>query len=121
MDDLKPSMVARVHFVSDSDSTLALDHNPHLRPWLAPTPNNVAGKGKIEAPGQVQNIVWQSRAAAPTAFENSLGDALERAFDSGAESAEQVVAALNEGGLRTREGTAWTVAAFEAELARLGA
>ena len=125
MDYLKPSMVARVTFESVgqamSEGALHLDHNPHLRPWSAPAPNNVAGKGKIEVPGQIHNIVWQNRAAAPTPFETSLGDALEQAFDGGAETAEQVVQALNTAGFRSRDGTRWTVASFEAELAGLGA
>ena len=125
MDDLKPSMVARVTFESVgqamSEGALHLDHNPYLRPWATPTPNNVAGKGKIEVPGQMHNIVWQNRAAPPTPFETSLGDALEQAFESGAETAEQVVAALNAAGFRGRDGARWSVASFEAELAGLGA
>lgn len=125
MDYLKPSMVARVVFESVgqalSEGALHLDHNPHLRPWAAPAPNNVAGKGKIEVPGQMHNIVWQNRAAAPTQFETSFGDALEQAFDGGAETAEQVVRSLNEVGFRNRDGARWTVASFESELSSLGA
>lgn len=125
MDYLKPTMVARVQFVSESqalsEGALNLDHNPHLRPWQAPAPNNVAGKGKIEVPGHVGNIVWQHRTAAPTPFENALGDALEAAFDGGAETAEQVVAAFNAAAFRRPDGQAWTVAHFEADLALLGA
>ena len=125
MDDLKPTMLARVQFVSQaqalSGGALNLDHNPYLKPWAAPSPNNVAGKGKIEVPGQMDNIVWQNRAAPPTAFETALGDALEQAFDGGAESAEQVVAALNAAGHRARDGAAWTVVSFENELTGLGA
>ena len=49
-------------------------------------PNNVAGKGYIEQPGKVANLVWQTRAAAPTAYENALGDALQAAFEGGAET-----------------------------------
>lgn len=125
MDYLKPTMVARVQFVSEaqalSDGALNLDHNPHLRPWQTPAPNNVAGKGKIEVPGHMSNIVWQNRAAAPTQFENALGDALEAAFDGGAESVEQVVAAFNAAAFRRPDGRAWTVADLEADLALLGA
>jgi hypothetical protein len=125
MDYLKPTMVARVQFVSESqalsDGALNLDHNAHLRPWQTPAPNNVAGKGKIEVPGHMSNIVWQNRAAAPTQFENALGDALEAAFDGGAETAEQVVAAFNAAAFRRPDGHAWTVTNFEADLALLGA
>lgn len=98
-----------------------MDFNPYLKPWQTPAPNNVAGKGKIEAPGQGENIVWQSRAAAPSDYENALGDALEAVFEDGAETPEQVVAGLNQHGLRRPDGQAWTAALFEAEMARLGA
>ena len=121
MDYLKPSMVARVQFVSDNEMALKLDHNPHLKPWQAATPNNVAGKGKIEVPGQMPNIVWQNRAVAPSEFENQLGDALERAFDGGAETVADIVSSLDGEGLRARDGSRWTASALEAELAQLGA
>ena len=102
-----------------------MDFNPFLEPWVlhmqSPTPNNVAGKGQIEAPGQAHNIVWQTRAAAPSEFENALGDALEVVFEGGAETPDQVVEGLNRHGLRGPDGQAWTVALFEAEMARLGA
>ena len=98
-----------------------MNHNPHLQPWLAPRPNNVAGKGQIEAPGQVENIVWQTRAAEPSAYENMLGDALEEVFEAGAESVEQVVDGLNKLAVRMADGRDWTVDRFEAEMARLGA
>jgi hypothetical protein len=67
------------------------------------------------------NIVWQTRAAPPSAYENSLGDAFEAIFEQGAETPEQVVEALNHMGMRTSEGLEWTVARFDAEMARLGA
>ncbi len=97
------------------------DHNPFLKPWQAPTPNNVAGKGHIEQPGQMGNIVWQTRATAPTAYENALGDALVQVFGEGAESLDEVVAGLNRIGLRMPDGGPWTPAGFEAEFHRLGA
>ena len=98
-----------------------MNFNPYLKPWQAAQPNNVAGKGQIEVPGQVENIVWQHRASAPSDYENALGDALERVFADGAESTDEVVAGLNALAFRTADGLAWTVAAFEAEMARLGA
>jgi hypothetical protein len=121
MDYLKPTMVARVQFVSDSDNALNLDHNPQLKPWQTPTPNNVAGKGKIEVPGQMTNIVWQNRTTAPTAFENALGEALEAAFEGGAETLDDLVAALHAANFRRTDGRAWGAADLQAELALLGA
>lgn len=98
-----------------------MNYNPHLQPWLAAQPNNVAGKGQIEVPGQLPNIIWQSRAALPSAYENALGDVLERVFADGAVSIDQVVAGLNAQAFRSAEGGQWTSASFEAEMARLGA
>ncbi len=100
---------------------LNTDHNPHLAAALGPAVSHVAGKGVIEVPGQMPNVVWQTRAAPPTAYENALADALEVAFESGAQTAEQVVTALNTAGRADAQGTAFTVASFEAEMARLGA
>jgi hypothetical protein len=119
--DHNPYLLAKVHFISTNENALNLDHNPHLTPWRVPAPNNVAGKGKIEAPGQARNIVWQNRSAPPTDYENSLGDAFEAVFEKGAATVEQVVDGLNEIGLRTPDGQTWTVARFESEMARLGA
>lgn len=119
--DFNPYLLAKVQFISASHNALNLDHNPALKPWETRAPNNVAGKGKIEVPGQMQNIVWQNRAVPPTDYENALGDALEVAFADGAETAEQVVEGLNRNSFLTPDGQSWTVARFEAELARLGA
>lgn len=96
-----------------------LDHNPYLKPWVQPHPNRVAGKGTIEQPGQVPNIVWQNRSTAPTEYENQLADALEQVFESGAAELADVVAKLNEIGMRTAEGGTWTPAVFEQEMQRL--
>lgn len=95
--------------------------NINLQPWTKPSPNNVAGKGTIEVPGQTENFVWQTRAAEPSAYENALGDALERAFSDGALTLEEVVRGLNAQDFRRHDGQPWTVATFEAEMARLGA
>jgi len=96
------------------------DYNPKLKPWQKPAPNKVAGEGQIEKPDQVENIVWQTRAAPPTDYENQLGDALVAAFDGGIEDIEPLVTKLNELGVRAPDGRNWTVESFEAEMARLG-
>lgn len=85
-----------------------LHFNPLLKPWQAPQPNNVAGKGLIEQPGHAENLVWQTRRAEPTQFENDLGDALVEVFDAGAVELDEVVAGLNRIGFRTSEGAPWT-------------
>ncbi|MBZ0216395.1 MAG: hypothetical protein K8F25_07580 [Fimbriimonadaceae bacterium] len=97
-----------------------MDYNPRLKPWSKPAPNKVAGKGVIENPDTVENIVWQTRHAPPSDYENQLGDALVAAFDQGVEDLEPLVAKLNEFGTLAPDGQPWTVATFEAEMARLG-
>ncbi len=119
--DHNPYLLAKVHFISTSANAMNLDHNPHLRPWQAPSPNNVAGKGKIEVPGQMPNIVWQNRTAPPSEYENALGDAFEAVFENGAATLDDVVAGLNDMGFRMPDGQAWTAATFESEMTRLGA
>jgi hypothetical protein len=93
----------------------AVKFNPSLKPWLAPQPNNVAGKGVIEKPGEAQNFVWQNRKAEPTQYENDFGDALEKVFEAGAVELEEVVAGLNRVGFRTPEGATWTAERLAAE------
>jgi hypothetical protein len=97
------------------------DHNPYLKPWRQPQPNFTAGKGTIEKPGEFPNIIWQTRSAPPSEYENQLGDALEKAFSAGAETLEQVVAQLNEQGMLTSDGNTWTHETFAAEMSRLAA
>jgi len=98
-----------------------MDFNPYLKPWLEPRPNEEAGKGEIERPSEIRNIVWQTRSAAPTEYENRLGDALETVFESGAVELPDVVAGLNALGVRTPDGRPWTPESFQVELKRLGA
>ena len=95
--------------------------NPELRAWQGAQPNNVAGKGRIEKPGEARNIVWQNRATAPGEYENALGDALEKILGGGAETLEQIVAGLIVANFRAPDGSAWTETSFAAELHRLGA
>ncbi|MFX1670989.1 hypothetical protein PWR63_01560 [Paraburkholderia sp. A2WS-5] len=96
-----------------------LNFNPFLKPWLASSPNNVAGKGEIEIPGEVENRIWQTRKAEPTEYENDFGDALERVFETGAVELDDVVAGLNRIGFRTMDGASWTVERFRADIASL--
>lgn len=98
-----------------------MNFNPNLRPWDAPQPNNVAGKGQIEKAGEVKNIVWQNRSAEPTGYENALADALEKSFENGAETLADVVASLNNMGLRALVGSEWTEESLAAALHSLAA
>jgi hypothetical protein len=97
-----------------------MDHNPLLKPWLRPRPNEAGGKGWIERPGEVVNLEWQTRPAPPSDYEMRLGDALVECFGAGITELEPLVARLNELGVRTPDGAAWTAASFEREMARLG-
>ena len=93
-----------------------VNFNPHLKPWLAPQPNNVAGKGVIEKPGETDNMIWQTRKAVPTQYENDFGDALEQVFEAGAAELHEVVAGLNGIGFRTPDGAQWSEERLAAEL-----
>lgn len=97
----------------------SLNFNPFLKPWRAPQPNNVAGKGVIEKPGRIENMVWQTRKAEPTQYESDLGDALETVFESGAVELGDVVAGLNETDFRTPEGNHWSEERLAAEFKQL--
>ena len=100
-----------------------MDHNPHLTPWRRPQPDQAAGKGRIEqpdTPGSGENLVWQTRAAPPTDYENALADALVACFEDGVSELAALVDRLNAQGVRGPDGLAWTVDRFEREMARLG-
>lgn len=98
-----------------------MDHNPNLSPWTWPVQIDPAGQKSIDKPADLGNLVWQNRPAPPTVYENSLGDALERVFDSGAVELVEVVAKLNELGMKDPAGSAWTEESFTRELKHLGA
>jgi hypothetical protein len=98
-----------------------LDHNPNLKPWKRPSPNQVAGKGKIESPGDVVNIVHQTRSSSPTEYENRMGEALMEIFDDDISQLSDIVAKLNELGVKSPDGELWTEDNFELEMRRLGA
>lgn len=96
------------------------DYNPFLS--FRPSANEEAlgGRGRIEHPDEAQNIVWQTRAASPSAYENRLGDALETIFGEGVEDLAGVVRRLNEMGVMDPTGAPWTEASFQDEMKRLG-
>lgn len=63
----------------------------------------------------------QARDREPTAFENLLGDAIERAFAAGVKDLPGLVASLNATGPAAPDGTAWTEDRYRTLMARLAA
>ncbi len=102
------------------DSLSTLNYNPYLREG-APRREQRVGNGVIDVPGRVENIVWQTRTRPPTEYENRLGDALEQVFEAGAVALEDVVAKLNDMGVRTEDGRRWTAEVFGLEIERFAA
>jgi hypothetical protein len=98
-----------------------MDYNPNLGAWTWPEHVDPAGQKTIDTPPEIGNIIWQNRSAMPTAYENALGDALENVFEAGAEKIEDVVAKLNELGVKDPQDNAWTEESFMREMNRLGA
>jgi hypothetical protein len=96
-----------------------VDHNPFLE-HPARSSSNEPAKGEIES-RHPENLVWQTRAAPPTGYESSLGDALEEIFEEGHETLESVVARLNALGVRAPDGTPWEEESFQAVMKQLGA
>ena len=98
-----------------------MDYNPHLKNLQRPEPDQTAGKGKIQKPGEGDNLVHQTRATPPTDYENNLGQALEEIFSENITEINDVVRRLNELGIQTHKGGTWTEEAFLSEMKRLGA
>lgn len=68
----------------------------------------------------LSNETYQHRSAPPTAYENLLGDSLERAFGLGIHELDALVAYLNTAGPSGPDAQAWTTSSFEHEMDRLG-
>ena len=63
----------------------------------------------------------QARTRKPTAYEDLLGDSIERGFAAGLHDVDALVEHLNRTGPLGPDGTSWTRASFQSEMARLGA
>ena len=61
----------------------------------------------------------QARTREPSAYENQLGDAMEKAFADGAWELDALVAHVNSSGMRDQRQQPWTVESFSAEIKRL--
>ena len=64
---------------------------------------------------------YQARQRIPTTYEDLLGDAIERAFAAGVHDLAGLVERLNDSGLASPSGKAWTEAIYREEMATLGA
>lgn len=65
------------------------------------------------------NPCHQTRSRPPTAYENLLGDAIERAYAEGLHNLEALVEYLNHSGPPRPDGQPWTTASYPVEIARL--
>ena len=81
----------------------------------------VAAKGGglfLERPEGADNIVSQTAASEPDAFESRLADEMMAVFAAGIWDLGPLIDELNRRGGVDREGRAWTVASFQAQLER---
>ena len=69
---------------------------------------------------ETRNVVWQTRASDPTPYEDALGKALAEIFAAEIYDLPGIVAKLNDKGLTTEDGAAWTEESFQSEMKRLG-
>jgi hypothetical protein len=101
------------------------DYNTVLQQWMATKAGKpaIGAKGdesSIERPDQVRNIVWQTRVAPPSEYENALGDALQKIFAEQVHDLPGIVSRLNASAVRAPGGVPWTEDIFTAEMTRLG-
>lgn len=75
----------------------------------------------MSATPPLYNETHQHRVAPPTAYENLLGDSIERGFAQGLHEIEALIDYLNKAGPAGPNSQPWTVETFKAEMARLGA
>jgi hypothetical protein len=87
-----------------------MDFNPYLK--QGPRSSNAA-RGSIEKVDAIENLVWQTRPALPTDYENRLADLLEQAFSAGIEGLAPLVAKLNELGSKAPDGAPWSEESFQ--------
>jgi|AP12_2_1047962.scaffolds.fasta_scaffold147243_2 Recombinase-like helix-turn-helix domain len=110
----------RTHVPSASASDVVADFNRYIAPYRNPQPNQSAGAGQIFEGAARELIVWQTRPAMPTEYEEMLASALEQIFAQRTYELPDIVAALNRDGIRTPGGEAWTEANFESTFRELG-
>ena len=99
------------------EAAYEMDYNP----WLAATRGNKGDADTLEDPRRPELLRWQTRARAPTAYEDRLADALRAIFGDEVHELPGIVARLNDAGIPDPDGAPWTEAGFEAALRELGA
>lgn len=93
--------------------------NENLTPWREQAPSNKGGKGSVETYDRMENVVWQTRSAPPTDYENTLGDALEDIMSDGTHDLAGIVAGLAQRRIKAQDGSEFTEESFKEELKRL--
>lgn len=94
--------------------------NPYLQPALGGETDKKGDPASIETYDSPRLMTWQTRAAAPTDYEQKLGDALEALFAREVYDLDGIVAGLNDRGLADPVGQPWTKPSFKAAMKRLG-
>ena len=94
-----------------------MDHNP----WLAAPRTHKGDADTVEDPRRPELLRWQTRARAPTAWEERLADGLTAIFGDGIHDLPGIVARLNAAGIPDPDGGSWTESGFEAAMRELGA
>jgi hypothetical protein len=110
----------RTHLPASMATGVIGDFNPYLEAYRNARPNKAGGGGQIFTGADRDLIVWQTRPAVPSEYEQSLADALEQIFSEKTYELPQVVAALNREGIRTPAGVIWTERNFEQTFQQLG-
>ena len=87
-------------------------------PFLTARRESKGGGLYLEDPSSVENIAGQTAAHAPDPFESQLADTLMAVFAQGIWELDRIVVELNCRGSCDNNGSAWTAAAFEEQLAR---
>jgi len=110
----------RTHLPASVATGVIDDFNPYLEAYRNARPNKVGGAGQIFSGADRDLIVWQTRAAVPSEYEQTLTDALEHIFSQKIYDLPGVVAALNHEGIHTPAGDTWTERNFEQTFQELG-
>ena len=110
----------RTHVPTANATDLVTDYNRYIEAYRARQPNQSAGVGQIFEGGARDLIVWQTRPALPTEYEETLASTLEQIFAQRVYELPDIVAALNRESIRTPKGEAWTEANFQETFRELG-